>query len=350
MYRGRNNKPIGKPVSEIRNAPLPAFAKRKDFAFGIQGAQKADESFAKDLIYPENHEDTTEKDKIYIKSHKKFPPGDQKVRNYEWGGIQPRTHRFGRVDAGSDKTAAACFKASADDPYAPDTYIVSRKTFDYQQTQEQLGKPRPLGQSSPAGITFGVQSSVAKLGKDAWGASECIRGSYSMAEQMPDPDLGRATKRGTRNISLDGRTFGCPSLRTDRPVPKRRSVADNNNYGTDATAQDLIAPARFSSAGVVDQDFFDQRHPDEIREIFERIGYPFSDEEFRCIWWRAATGMDWNEDGIVSIQEFRAAMNEFLDCKKRGAKPKWWADALGGSRAQLASDTADAERAAALRG
>lgn len=333
MYRGLKSKPLGKSISQVKNVSLPGHVLKKEYAFGIVGAQKANESFAKPLIYPENHEDTTEKDKIYTKSHGTIPPGNQKSRSYDWGGINSTTHRFGKVDvAGLDMNTASCFKKNISNPYAPDTYIISKNTFDYQLQREQLGKPKNLGQSSPDGITFGTQSSVAKLGKDAWGAAECIRGTYTTEEQLPDNDLGRAIKRGTRNFNIDGRTFGCPSLRTDRPVPKRRSVADNNNYGTDPTAQELLAPSHFVSEGVDNNDFFDDRGQEEIRDIFQNIGYNFTDEQFQCIWWRAATAKDFNGDGIVSVHEFRAAMNEYLDDTKKGVQPQWWAAAKNATR------------------
>jgi hypothetical protein len=47
---------------------------------------------------------------------------------------------------------------------------------------------------------------------------------------MPDADLGKCTKPGSRNMvrtPLDtDRAFGCPSIRTDIPMKTFKSVAN----------------------------------------------------------------------------------------------------------------------------
>ena len=48
---------------------------------------------------------------------------------------------------------------------------------------------------------------------------------------------------------------------------------------------------------------------------------------FNCIWWRAQTAEDINEDGIVSVEEFRRAYNEYEDAVKEGGLPAWWESA-----------------------
>lgn len=58
--------------------------------------------------------------------------------------------------------------------------------------------------------------------------------------------------------------------------------------------------------------------------MFVKIGHELSDHEFANIWERAAHAYDLNADGIVSVEEFRLALNEFLDAQDEGGLPEWW--------------------------
>ena len=53
-----------------------------------------------------------------------------------------------------------------------------------------------------------------------------------MKELEPDRDLGKSTKVGCRNVVRSeqdaGRSFGCPTIRTDIPYKEKRSIADYN--------------------------------------------------------------------------------------------------------------------------
>ena len=71
---------------------------------------------------------------------------------------------------------------------------------------------------------------------------------------QPDLDLGKCVKVGARNVprsekDLD-RAFGCPTIRTDIPGKKQKSVADYQNYGDEKEAVDLLFPATFTEIGV----------------------------------------------------------------------------------------------------
>lgn len=63
-----------------------------------------------------------------------------------------------------------------------------------------------------------------------WNAAKCLRGEPSVKELMPDADLGRCTKPGSRNQvrreSDSQRAFGCPTIRTDIPNKQFKSVAN----------------------------------------------------------------------------------------------------------------------------
>jgi len=81
-------------------------------------------------------------------------------------------------------------------------------------------------------------------------ARSCILGYYSLAEQLPDQDLGRCTKAGRRNVTTEVRAFGTPSIRTDLEAPPgRRSVADLTNYGDEPGAAAVLNPQRFDNKG-----------------------------------------------------------------------------------------------------
>ena len=89
----------------------------------------------------------------------------------------------------------------------------------------------------------------AAMGKPPIGAWEVMRGDYADEDQLPDKDLGKTLTPGFRNITLETRAFGVPSIRTDLPKPGvglTRSVANNMNYGDDATAHDLINPQPYA--------------------------------------------------------------------------------------------------------
>jgi len=177
--------------------------------------------------------------------------------------------------------------------------------------KDHLGRAKNLGHGN-RGLdeqhVFGVKGTL-----DQWDAQACIAGDYSYEEQMPDPDLGTSATVGWRNTTTDQRSFGCPTVRADIPQPERKSVSDNQNYGDDVNAQFLLYPPQFASAGVEDEAFVQQRDPQEIREIFENIGYKLTDAQFEKIWAVAAANNDYNGDGIVSCEEFRAALNEAED-------------------------------------
>lgn len=48
---------------------------------------------------------------------------------------------------------------------------------------------------------------------------------YPPEQQQPDADLGKSLREGWRNIAPEGKVFGVPSIRTDIPMPTKRSCA-----------------------------------------------------------------------------------------------------------------------------
>jgi len=318
-YKSRT-KALGRVVSH--GHVLPPKVLKKDFRFGK--VMEEQEYNAKMLVYPHNKEALSHETIAMLKkSHGTYEPGEQLKRDYDWQStkLDPTVHRFGKCESILDNGAARCLD-EGHNPFKADTKLISKKTMDHRRTQDKLGQCRDLGIGrAPRNHVFGIKSNI--LGE--WGASDCIRGDFSTAEQMPDSNLGRSTRPGFRNINIKNRTFGCPTIRTDIAVPRTRSVADNQNYGTDAEAKELLYPCRFNTIGISDKDFVSSRSPQDMREIFSAIGYNFTDDVFARLWWRAKTSKDWNKDGQVSIEEFRAAVNELDDLKARGGqKPAWW--------------------------
>ena len=95
-----------------------------------------------------------------------------------------------------------------------------------------LARVRNLGQGAPpipAETSFGVPT--LKKGDCQWNAAKCIYGEPNAAQLLPDRDLGTTVRKECRNVVRcpedENRTFGCPTIRTDIPARKMKSVADH---------------------------------------------------------------------------------------------------------------------------
>ena len=58
-----------------------------------------------------------------------------------------------------------------------------------------------------------------------------------------------------RSKQDDNRIFGIPSVRTDIPYPKLRSVADYQNYGDEPESIDILFPATYTELGITEAEF-----------------------------------------------------------------------------------------------
>lgn len=327
------NCPVGVPRPSGNT--LPEQVKGGEFAFGVTA--KASEP-AKNLLFPEDNGEDLHPE-VYVKSHGSYGPGGQTKRNYDWNstGVNPNDHVFGKTEAISGESAASCISQK----HRSAARVVSKAQVDYMTAKVRyIGKPTSYGNHTDKDRTFGLPSDP-KAGNKDWGAGDCIRGDYGNDD---DEKLGKATRKGMRNITTETRAFGCPTIRDDIAAPKTRSVSDSQNYGTDAHAKALLFPSQFNAIGVHDEDFTQQRPPSAIRKMFANIGQTFTDDEFVRVWWRAATSGDINGDGIVSVAEFNTAAQEFEDATKAGSVPDWWRTAGEEGPAQLASDVADSQR------
>ena len=124
-------------------------------------------------------------------------------------------------------------------------------------------------------------------------------------------------------------TFGCPTVRDDIPKPKTRSVADNQNYGTDAACHALLYPSRFNTLGVNDSDFGKERSAFEIRDIFHKIGKSFEDRTFASLWYRACQISGIDTFDRCSVVKFREVVDDLENMRDSYSKnPDWWVEAV----------------------
>jgi len=155
-----------------------------------------------------------------------------------------------------------------------------------------LGRPRNLGQGElpvPKDFVFGIKNTTS--GEDVWNAAKCLAGEPSEKELLTDSDLGRCVKPGSwnqvRRPEDQNRAFGCPTIRTDIPFKEKRSVADYNNYGDEPEAVDLLFPSTFTEIGISEYDFQMPRARQDIKLLFERIGFTYKVGKFNAIYNRA---------------------------------------------------------------
>jgi len=87
----------------------------------------------------------------------------------------------------------------------------------------------------------------------------------------------------------------------------KRSLADSQNYGDDVPAQDLINPPAFSDLSIDPLVMQDKKTKTKIIELFERIGYKFTDEVGDSLFYKASKGSN-----LASINDFRNVLNEYL--------------------------------------
>ncbi len=95
------------------------------------------------------------------------------------------------------------------------------------------------------------------------------------------------TRNQVRRPEDENRIFGCPTIRTDIPFKEKRSVADYNNYGDEPEAIDILFPSTFTEMGITEYDFQLPRRRDEIRTLFEKIGYSYKVGKFNAMYNRA---------------------------------------------------------------
>ena len=251
IYKSRKNEVLGKP--QAYGTQYPDHVKNNpNFAFGGSKKKtgKQAQATCKDLLYPaqpaRDPADVKRARDLYRISHGNYEAGEQR-RDGNKEGIDVYNYRFGKVDGGGEKNGVgnALSGGTTSETIAAQTasrgsvlHIVPKQLAKFkEQNEDTIGRAKNLGQggSDRPGqeFAYGINSDSA----DAWGAAECVNGSYTENQQQPDIDLGKAVAPGWRNDTTTNRTFGCPTIRKDLKPPKRRSVGDNNNYGDDVNGE-----------------------------------------------------------------------------------------------------------------
>ena len=320
VYVGAAREPLGRSVD--RGNQLPDKFTIGNAPFGRPGAESSER--AKTIIWPEVSHEQIAGDEIYKRSHGNYAPGEQKCRNYNWY-VDPVTTRFGVGGKnialnGVSKDVAEVLSGAGETK----SIINTKQVEDYRNMGDMLGKTKNLGQDSskrPFGTAYGRSAASGRAG--GWSAAQVIAGKYDLKSQEPDHDLGKSITPGFRNISLEDRAYGCPSIRTDLPKgdPMKRSVSDSQNYGDDVPAQDLISPPAFSDMALEPTTFQSMKGPNEIRNLFEKININLEDSVFNAIFEDARPQI-----GKVSINAFRSALNEYLDACEQEKEGEWRAE------------------------
>ena len=309
-YLSATRLPLGKGYvhgGRVDNAPAATLA--PGFRYGNPGASLTES--AKDFIQGQGCPDPAAEaaaERIYEKSHRAFKPGVQRRGGVDWqaAGVDPQGKVFGMPAASLERNAVEkCLNPTAQGcpPAAALTAIIPKRTDDFRASEGyRLGAVR-----GRAGADFTAHP--PKYGRPAqrseageWGVGDCIRGDYTLEQQMPDADLGRSLTPGYRNVGMadPARRFGLPAVRIDI-APRALSMASSMDFGDGTSAGKLLAPSVYSELGVGEEDFLAPMPPGRLRALFQRIGTAMSDREFAAVYNQAALlGKHTPEGKVVS--------------------------------------------------
>jgi hypothetical protein len=291
VYASTKREPLGKSFS--RGHELPTALVTGETPFGVQGEVKPTSSQVKDLVFPIDSLTMTgdahgsSAHEMYIKTHGNYAPGQQRRRGYDWGasGIDPDTATFGGLDKEQYlEGVAKALNPLRDENNKAAAVIVHKSVEDFKSTNnDELGRVKNLGHGEKPSEEhiYGVPSRRFV----EWGAGRLLKGDYGEQEQAPDPDLGKSLRQGYRNQpdAVDpNRAFGVPCIRNDLPQrdANSKSVADNTNYGNEASAVSLIFPSAGAERGVVESDYVKPYDKVELQNFYASTGIPMDQEEF----------------------------------------------------------------------
>lgn len=290
IYESSKREPLGKGY--VRGHRIPDHLGTTE-AFGTKiGAKEKDaDPEARKIVFPVEQPVTEEEPQaheLYVKSHKAFAPGEQRRRNYDWDKTKvqdPAIHRFGALDKDNYRDGVAKALNPGMDPVVTSSpKVVSKIYDDFKATQDdRLGKPKPLGggeRNLSSDFVFGVPS----MRHPEDGVDKLLRGTYNYDEQQPDADLGKSLREGWRNLNPDEKAFGVPSIRTDLPAPRAKSVSNTINYGNEPDALQLLKPPKSAERGINEEHYIVMRDKEEMRDIVAAAGLPLAEEEFDQIW------------------------------------------------------------------
>jgi hypothetical protein len=283
VYDSTKKEPLGKPYVRGHNLQmLPQ-------GYGNPSAALVD---GKSVIYPVDvPPDSEEVRKQYRYTHGDFAPGEQANPKYAMPELTTNSNfRFG-VGTGAPpqgRGAKLALNMECDEQMEhPPTRMVNLTC----EAKMRQGKAPPV----PPGTRFGIKSTNSETT-----ARSCIQGFYSLKEQLPDQDLGCCITPGRRNVTVETRAFGTPSLRTDIPAPHpdKRSVANCTAYGDQCGAASLLNPHRFDMQGVADAEFLVRRPKEDVKPLVANLDLP--DLDFESLW-QEALGLFDDDQPLVSL-------------------------------------------------
>jgi len=266
VYDSVKREPIGKP--HIRGHKIKMLPE----GFGNASAEHQDGGM---VIFPTDMpQDSEEVRLMYRHTHSNYAPGEQNHRKYTWPEeTKDKDFKFGAHAANAVEGAGAKLALNVDvedDGTYKRTKFVTKVNEDYRNVQHPKlmrkvhCKQGATGPPLPEEHRFGIKSTISD-----YTAGSCIKGYYSLEEQLPDEDLGRSMKPGRRNVTTETRAFGVPSIRTDigAPHPSKRSVADLSSYGDEPSAASILNPQRFDCKGISDREFLVRRPRQELEAL-----------------------------------------------------------------------------------
>lgn len=312
IYESSKREPLGKSYN--RGHVIPGgLGTERPFGTTIGAVAKSLRPEAKELIFPLQSVDDEHDSKAhtqYVTSHKDYAPGEQRRRNYDWAasGVDPLSQSFGLAEKipYTDGVAKA-LNPLLDEENKASAEIVRKRVEDFKMTNnDELGRVKNLGhdqQTAGPDHVYGVPSRRF----EEWGARRLLKGDYPEEEQAPDPDLGKSLRKGYRNMPQPQdkeRAFGIPTIRTDIPGRKVKSVADNQNYGNESDAACLIYPAGGAERGVTEADYLLPRSKDDLAKFYADAGLIMEKDDFETFF-GAAADLDQLPGGQATINTFQ---------------------------------------------
>eukprot|EP00401_Gymnodinium_catenatum_P083231 CAMPEP_0117616292 /NCGR_PEP_ID=MMETSP0784-20121206/84974_1 /TAXON_ID=39447 /ORGANISM="" /LENGTH=493 /DNA_ID=CAMNT_0005420043 /DNA_START=176 /DNA_END=1657 /DNA_ORIENTATION=+ len=310
VYESTKKEPLGKPYIRGHNVKmLPE-------GFGNPSGDPED---AKMVIFPVTTKPDNEGTRLqYRKTHNNFLPGERFNRGYNWPDeSKGENFRFGKADVNAAEGAGAKIAlnmGAEDDGTYKRTRFVQKVNEDYRNVQHPglmkkvHCKQGPTGPPLPTDHRYGVKSNVSD-----YTARSCIKGYYNLSEQLPDQDLGCCVKPGRRNVTLETRAFGIPSVRVDIPAPPpgARSIADSVSYGDECGCAALLNPQRFDAKGIPDAEFLVRRPRDELEAVVNGVNYDLG-EDFNDLW-EEAVGLFDDGEPMVSLDALLFVHQKHID-------------------------------------
>ena len=253
-YASAKREPLGKSL--IRDYKFPEEVKQENFRFGVPTTGIVN---AKELIYSGSLlKEPDDVKKLYYKTHGITDPGEQSKRGFIFG-FDPDDHKFGYFQ---EKEIDGVKKSLRNDflynPY-PQNKLVGKRLEDFPE----------------------------------WNAGRCIHGDETTVKDKtmePDIDLGRDVHYRNKLKNLQpsqrdfNRAYGVPSIRSDLPKKKLKSVSDIKNYGDEPDAYELLYPHPENVNGVEDKDFEELMTKEEIYELIKSFDFDIPRDEYNLIY------------------------------------------------------------------